>query len=147
MALANGTVARCDLENPAVIDTIDLAGADTEGARLFIDPWAHHLLVSTQGGTVFHVPLQSTKARIVTKLKSCILSLFSPFACVFRALRLIGIADAVAWNSSGTKPFPGSTGLILLGTSQGALVEAEIDVSETTFREKGFKMVCLMFGV
>nr|POE76216.1 vacuolar membrane protein pep3 [Quercus suber] len=104
LALSTGRILRFDLDNPSDIDDIDLPKRPAEIGvirRLFLDPSASHLLVSTTLGENYYLHTQSRQPKPLGRLKGVQL-------------------DSVAWSPSQPTA---STREILLGAADGAVYE------------------------
>ncbi|KAF2208754.1 hypothetical protein CERZMDRAFT_48735 [Cercospora zeae-maydis SCOH1-5] len=115
LALSTGRLLRFDLDNAADIDDIDLPKRPAEIGvirKLFIDPSASHLLISTTLGENYYLHVQSRQPKPLNKLKGVQI-------------------ESVAWNSSLPTS---STREILLGTTDGNIYETYIEPSTEFYR-------------
>ena len=115
LALSTGRLLRFDLDNAADIDDIDLPKRPAEIGvirKLFIDPSASHLLISTTLGENYYLHVQSRQPKPLSKLKGVQI-------------------ESVAWNSSLPTS---STREILLGTTDGNIYETYIEPSTEFYR-------------
>ncbi|KAG0640213.1 Pep3/Vps18/deep orange family-domain-containing protein [Tuber brumale] len=117
IALASGRLLRIDLASPQDVDDIDLPRKISEvGAirRIFLDPTASHLLITTTHGENFYLHSRSTKARHLSRLKSLHI-------------------ECVAWSPALPTA---STREILIGTQDGSIYETYIEGMEDNFMRK-----------
>ncbi|CAZ82469.1 unnamed protein product [Tuber melanosporum] len=117
IALASGRLLRIDLASPQDIDDIDLPRKISEvGAirRIFLDPTASHLLITTTHGENFYLHSRSAKARHLSRLKSLHI-------------------ECVAWSPALPTA---STREILIGTQDGSIYETYIEGMEDNFMRK-----------
>nr|POE65108.1 vacuolar protein sorting-associated protein 18 like [Quercus suber] len=124
LALSTGRILRFDLDNPEDIDDIDLPKRPAEIGvirRLFLDPSASHLLISTTLGENYYLHTQSRQPKPLGRLKGVQL-------------------DSVAWSPSQPTA---STREILLGAADGTVYETYIEPSTEFYRsqERYVKMV------
>lgn len=115
LALSTGRLLRFDLDNAADIDDIDLPKRPAEIGvirKLFIDPSASHLLISTTLGENYYLHVQSRQPKPLSKLKGVQI-------------------ESVAWNASTPTS---STREILLGTTDGNIYETYIEPSTEFYR-------------
>ncbi|TPX38727.1 hypothetical protein SeLEV6574_g07674 [Synchytrium endobioticum] len=121
-------ILRIDLSQAHAVEEIDIP-IRQKGDRirkLFFSPVAKHLLISTESGDNFYIFEKWRKPRMLNK---------------FRGI----IVEAVAWG----RPRPGptsefSTGVMLVGSRQGHIFEAELHATEEFFKrgeERYFKQV------
>ncbi|KAJ6264880.1 Vacuolar membrane protein [Drechslerella dactyloides] len=127
LALASGRLLRIDLYNPADIDDIDLPRKASEiGSirKLFLDPTASHLLISTTQGENFYLHQSSHKVKPLAKLKGIYI-------------------ESVAWNPALPSA---STREILIGSQSGAVYEIFIEPTEESYKrdERYMKQVYRM---
>ncbi|KAF3283884.1 hypothetical protein TWF173_008835 [Orbilia oligospora] len=127
LALASGRLLRIDLYNAADIDDIDLPKKVNEVGsirKLFLDPTASHLLISTTQGENFYLHQSSHKVKHLAKLKGIFI-------------------ESVAWNPALPSA---STREILIGSQNGAVYEIFIEPTDETFRrdERYMKQVYRM---
>ncbi|KAI9882635.1 MAG: hypothetical protein M1823_005623 [Watsoniomyces obsoletus] len=124
LALSTGRVLRIDLGNPGDIDDIDLPRRSSEIGvirRMFLDPTASHLLISTTLGENIYLHSQSRQPRLLSRLKGVSI-------------------ESVAWNPS--RP-TASTREILVGALDGSIYEVFIEPSTEFYRrdERYLKIV------
>ncbi|QIW98584.1 hypothetical protein AMS68_004102 [Peltaster fructicola] len=117
LALSTGRILRFDLNSPTEIDDIDLPKRPAEIGvirRLFLDPSASHLIISTALGENFYLHAQSRHPKALSRLKGVQI-------------------QCVAWNPS----FPtASTREILLGAGDGAIYETYLEPSTEFYRRE-----------
>ncbi|KAI9807325.1 MAG: hypothetical protein M1833_000068 [Piccolia ochrophora] len=124
LALSTGRILRIDLDNPADIDDIDLPKKPSEIGvirRMFLDPTASHLLITTTLAENYYLHTQSRQPRALSRLK--------------------GVAiESIGWNPSLPTA---STREILVGSSDGNIYEVYIEPSTEFYRreEKYLKAV------
>ncbi|KAL5480113.1 hypothetical protein EMCRGX_G023735 [Ephydatia muelleri] len=111
VATAGNILIRFPTTNPRNSETIDLKSEDKIHS-MFQDPLAHHILIS------------------MDKSCECIYIGRGPKRCVPRVhtTRLKGHIESVAWNLQDQSEQ--TTGAILLGLSNGTIVETEVDTQE-----------------
>ncbi|PWW80483.1 hypothetical protein C7212DRAFT_356596 [Tuber magnatum] len=117
IALASGRLLRIDLASPQDVDDIDLPRKISEvGAirRIFLDPTASHLLITTTHGENFYLHSRSTKARHLSRLRSLHI-------------------ECVAWSPALPTA---STREILIGTQDGSIYETYVEGMEDNFMRK-----------
>ncbi|KAI9829636.1 MAG: hypothetical protein M1826_005526 [Phylliscum demangeonii] len=117
LALSTGRLLRIDLDNPAEIDDIDLPKKTSDVGpvrRMFLDPTASHLLVSTTLGENFYLHSQSRQPRPLARLKGVPI-------------------ESVAWNPS--RP-TASTREILVGAADGNVYELYIEPATEFYRRE-----------
>lgn len=117
LALSSGRLLRFDLDNPADIDDIDLPKRPAEIGvirKLFLDPSASHLIISTTLGENYYLHTQSRQPRALSRLKGVQI-------------------QCVAWNPS--RP-TASTREILIGASDGNVYETYIEPSTEFYRRE-----------
>ncbi|KAL1995295.1 hypothetical protein VTN49DRAFT_1482 [Thermomyces lanuginosus] len=117
LALATGRILRIDLDSPADIDDIDLPKKPAEIGlirRLFLDPSASHLLISTTLGENYYLHTQSRQPKSLSRLKGVSI-------------------ESIAWNSSLPTA---STREILIGATDGNVYEAYIEPSAEFYRRE-----------
>ncbi|KAL9609886.1 MAG: hypothetical protein Q9167_005379 [Letrouitia subvulpina] len=124
LALATGRLLRIDLDNPGDIDDIDLPKKPSEVGlirRMFLDPTASHLILTTTLAENYYLHSQSRQPKALSRLKG------------------VGI-EAIAWNPSLPTA---STREILVGASDGNVYEVYIEPSNEFYRrdEKYLKAV------
>ncbi|KAF5014847.1 hypothetical protein F66182_14031 [Fusarium sp. NRRL 66182] len=116
LALATGRILRIDLDSPEDIDDIDLPKKSSETGvirRLFLDPTASHLIISTTLGDNYYLHTQSRQPKLLSRLK--------------------GLIESVAWNPSGPTA---STREILVGVTDGNVYEVYIEPSTEFYRRE-----------
>ncbi|KAI5806553.1 vacuolar protein sorting protein-like protein DigA [Peziza echinospora] len=115
LALASNRLLRIDLHNPQDVDDVDLPKKANEVGtiqKIFLDPTASHLLITTTGGENFYLHSRATKARHLSRLKNVFI-------------------ESVAWSPAQPTT---STREILLGARDGAVYECYIEASEEFMR-------------
>ncbi|KAF2093954.1 hypothetical protein NA57DRAFT_47713 [Rhizodiscina lignyota] len=120
LALSSGRVLRIDLERPGDVDDIDLPKRPSEIGiirRMFMDPTASHLLITTTLAETYYLHTQSRTPKPLARLK--------------------GVAiESVAWNPAQPTS---STREILIGAGDGNVYEVFIEpVSEGWRREEKY---------
>ncbi|KZF22540.1 hypothetical protein L228DRAFT_229679 [Xylona heveae TC161] len=123
LALSTGRILRIDLDHAEDVDDIDLPKRSSEIGiirRMFLDPTASHLIISTTLGENFYLHTQSRQPKALSRLK--------------------GTLESVAWNPSEPTA---STREILVGTTDGNIYEVYIEPSTEFYRreEKYLKAV------
>lgn len=124
LALSTGRILRIDLDSPADIDDIDLPKRPGEIGvirKLFLDPSASHLIITTTLAENYYLHTHSRIPRALSRLK--------------------GVAiESISWNPSQPTA---STREILLGASDGNIYEVFIEPSTEFYRreERYFKGV------
>ncbi|KAF9733687.1 hypothetical protein PMIN06_006528 [Paraphaeosphaeria minitans] len=117
LALSTGRILRIDLDSPADIDDIDLPKKTSEVGvikRLFLDPSASHLIVTTTLAENFYLHTQSRTPKTLSRLK--------------------GVAvESIAWNPSQPTA---STREVLVGASDGTVYEVYIEPSSEFYRRE-----------
>lgn len=117
LALASGRILRFDLDNAQDIDDIDLPKKPSEIGlirRLFLDPSASHLLISTTLGDNFYLHAQSRQPKALSRLKGVQI-------------------ECVAWNPAQPTT---STREILVGASDGNIYETFVEPSTEFYRRE-----------
>lgn len=136
LALATGRILRIDLESPSDIDgpssvrgtrlircsprtitDVDLPKKTSEVGlirRLFLDPSASHLIISTTLGENFYLHSQSKQPKALSRLKGIII-------------------ESIAWNPSQPTA---STREILVGGADGNVYEIYIEPSSEFYRRE-----------
>ncbi|KAL9086538.1 MAG: hypothetical protein Q9159_004128 [Coniocarpon cinnabarinum] len=117
LALQTGRVMRIDLESPADIDDIDLPKRPSEIGtirRLFMDPTASHLIISTNLGQNYYLHAQSRTPKALSRLRDVLI-------------------DCVSWNSSQPTA---STREILIGAADGNIYETFLEPSQGVYRRE-----------
>ncbi|KAF7513470.1 hypothetical protein GJ744_008764 [Endocarpon pusillum] len=118
LALATGRILRIDLDNPADIDDVDLPKKPAEVGlirRMFLDPSASHLIITTTLGENYYLHSQSRQPKPLFKLRGVSI-------------------ECVAWNPSLPSA---STREILIGATDGNIYEIYIEQSSEFFRREG----------
>ncbi|RMD42818.1 hypothetical protein DV735_g2301, partial [Chaetothyriales sp. CBS 134920] len=117
LALATGRILRIDLESPQDIDDIDLPKKTTDVGlirRLFLDPSASHLIITTTLGENFYLHSQSRQPKALSRLKGVSI-------------------EAVAWNASQPTA---STREILIGATDGNIYETFIEPTTEFYKRE-----------
>ncbi|RAH77379.1 hypothetical protein BO86DRAFT_413212 [Aspergillus japonicus CBS 114.51] len=117
LALSTGRILRIDLDTPEDIDDIDLPKKSAEIGvirRMFLDPSASHLIITTTLGENYYLHTQSRQPRPLSRLKGVSI-------------------ESVAWNPAHPTA---STREILLGTTDGQIWEAYIEPSSEFYRRE-----------
>ena len=117
LALSSGRLLRFDLDNAADIDDIDLPKRPAEIGvirRLFLDPSASHLIISTALGENYYLHTQSRQPKALARLKGVQI-------------------ESVAWNPSQPTA---STREILIGAADGHVYETYIEPSTEFYRRE-----------
>ncbi|KAE8355500.1 Pep3/Vps18/deep orange family-domain-containing protein [Aspergillus coremiiformis] len=117
LALATNRILRIDLEAPEDIDDIDLPKKSSEIGvirRMFLDPSASHLVITTTLGENYYLHTQSRQPKPLSRLKGVSI-------------------ESIAWNPSLPTA---STREILLGTTDGHIYEAYIEPSTEFYRRE-----------
>ncbi|KAL2825622.1 Pep3/Vps18/deep orange family-domain-containing protein [Aspergillus cavernicola] len=117
LALSTGRILRIDLNNPEHIDDVDLPKKSSEIGvirRMFLDPSASHLIITTTLGENYYLHTQSRQPKPLSRLKG--LSI-----------------ESVAWSPSLPTA---STREILLGTTDGQVWETYIEPSTEFYRRE-----------
>ncbi|KAK5001841.1 hypothetical protein LTR28_012161, partial [Elasticomyces elasticus] len=117
LALSTGRILRFDLDNAEDVDDIDLPKRPAEVGvirRMFLDPSASHLIVSTTQGENYYLHTQSRQPKPLSRLK--------------------GVhVESVAWNPSLPSS---STREILIGAADGNVYETYIETSTEFYRRE-----------
>ncbi|KAJ5099774.1 hypothetical protein N7532_006775 [Penicillium argentinense] len=127
LALSTGRILRIDLDTPEDIDDIDLPKKSSETGlirRMFLDPTASHLIITTTLGENYYLHTQSRQPKILSRLKGVSI-------------------ESIAWNPSLPTA---STREILLGTTDGNVYETYIEPS-TEFYRREEKYVAAVYKV
>ncbi|KAL9103496.1 MAG: hypothetical protein Q9163_001452 [Psora crenata] len=124
LALSTGRILRIDLDSPSDIDDIDLPRKPSEIGlirRLFLDPSASHLIISTTLSENYYLHTQSRQPKPLSRLKGVSI-------------------ESVAWNPSLPTA---STREVLVGAADGNIYEDYVEPSSEFYRsqEKYLKMV------
>jgi len=117
LALSTGRILRFDLDSPEDIDDIDLPKKPSEIGlirRLFLDPSASHLVISTTQGENYYLHTQSRTPKPLARLKGVQI-------------------ESIAWNPSQPTA---STREILIGASDGNVYETYIEPSAEFYRRE-----------
>ncbi|RVX68346.1 hypothetical protein B0A52_07349 [Exophiala mesophila] len=117
LALATGRILRIDLESPSDIDDVDLPKKTSEIGlirRMFLDPSASHLIVSTTLGENFYLHSQSKQPKALSRLKGVSI-------------------ESIAWNPSQPTA---STREILIGGADGNIYEIYIEPASEFYRRE-----------
>lgn len=117
LALSTGRLLRFDLDNAEDIDDIDLPKRPAEIGvirRLFLDPSASHLIISTTLGENYYLHTQSRQPKALARLKGVQI-------------------ESIAWNPSQPTA---STREILIGASDGNIYETYIEPSTEFYRRE-----------
>ncbi|KPI42514.1 Vacuolar protein sorting-associated-like protein [Cyphellophora attinorum] len=117
LALATGRILRIDLESPQDIDDVDLPKKTSEVGlirRMFLDPSASHLIITTTLGENFYLHTQSKQPKALSRLKGVSI-------------------ETVAWNPSQPTA---STREILVGASDGTVYEVYIEPATEFYRRE-----------
>ncbi|KAF8536894.1 Pep3/Vps18/deep orange family-domain-containing protein [Trichophaea hybrida] len=126
LALVSGRILRIDLANPQDVDDIDLPKKSTEVGtiqKVFLDPTASHLIISTTHGENFYLHSRSTKPRHLSRLKSVHI-------------------ECVAWSPALPST---STREILVGAQDGSVYETYIEGVEESFMRREEKYSKLVY--
>ncbi|KAF2474245.1 uncharacterized protein BDR25DRAFT_332370 [Lindgomyces ingoldianus] len=117
LALSTGRILRIDLDSPADIDDIDLPKKPSEIGiirRLFLDPSASHLIITTTLAENYYLHTQSRTPKALSRLKGVYI-------------------ESVSWNPSTPTA---STREILVGASDGNVYEVYIEPSSEFYRRE-----------
>ncbi|KAJ5586330.1 hypothetical protein N7450_006117 [Penicillium hetheringtonii] len=117
LALSTSRILRIDLDTPEDIDDIDLPKKSSETGlirRMFLDPSASHLIISTTLGENYYLHTQSRQPKALSRLKGVSI-------------------ESIAWNPSLPTA---STREILLGTTDGNIYETYIEPSTEFYRRE-----------
>ena len=115
LALQTGRIMRVDLESPSDIDDIDLPKKASEIGtirRMFVDPTASHLIISTNLGHNFYLHTQSRTPKVLSRLRDVLI-------------------ECISWNPSQPTA---STREILVGAADGNVYETYLELSTEFFR-------------
>uniref|UniRef100_A0AAY4AWJ0 Vacuolar protein sorting-associated protein 18 homolog n=1 Tax=Denticeps clupeoides TaxID=299321 RepID=A0AAY4AWJ0_9TELE len=112
MSLGKDTLLRIDLGKPDQPNQVELGRKDDSKVhKIFLDPTGSHLVISLSTNECVYLNRNTQKVRGLSRWRGHLI-------------------ESVGWNKAlGTET---STGPILVGTSQGAIFEAEISASEGT---------------
>ncbi|KAI4941755.1 hypothetical protein J4E86_010266 [Alternaria arbusti] len=117
LALSTGRILRIDLDSPADIDDIDLPKKPSEVGvirRLFLDPSASHLIITTTLAENYYLHTQSRTPKALSRLKGVVI-------------------ESISWNPSQPTA---STREILVGASDGNVYEVYIEPSSEFYRRE-----------
>ncbi|KAL5342949.1 Pep3/Vps18/deep orange family-domain-containing protein [Aspergillus crustosus] len=117
LALSTGRILRFDLNNPEQIDDVDLPKKSSEIGvirRMFLDPSASHLIITTTLGENYYLHTQSKQPKPLSRLKGLLI-------------------ESVAWSPSLPTA---STREVLLGTTDGQVWETYIEPSTEFYRRE-----------
>ncbi|QSS59575.1 vacuolar sorting-associated protein [Histoplasma capsulatum] len=115
LALASGRILRIDLDNAEDIDDIDLPKKSSEIGlirRMFLDPSASHLIITTTLGENYYLHTQSQQPKALPRLKGVSI-------------------ESIAWNPSLPTA---STREILVGATDGNVYEVYIEPLSEFYR-------------
>ncbi|KAI9890555.1 MAG: hypothetical protein M1814_003895 [Vezdaea aestivalis] len=116
-ALSSGRILRVDWDRPQDIDDIDLPKRPTEIGvirRMFLDPTASHLIITTTLGENYYLHTQSRQPKALSRLKGVSI-------------------ECIAWNPSLPTA---STREILVGAADGHVYETFIEPSSEFYRRE-----------
>ncbi|KAK5098812.1 tethering complex subunit [Lithohypha guttulata] len=117
LALATNRILRIDLENPSDIDDVDLPQPSSKIGlirRMFLDPTASHLIISTTLGENFYLHSQAKQPKALGRLKGVSI-------------------ECIAWNISQPTA---STREILIGATDGSVWEIYVEPSTEFYRRE-----------
>lgn len=117
LALSTGRILRFDLDNDGDIDDIDLPKRPAEIGvirKLFLDPSASHLIISTTLGENFYLHTQSRQPKALSRLKGVQI-------------------ESIAWSPSQPTA---STREILIGAADGNVYETYVEPSTEFYRRE-----------
>ncbi|KAK9586806.1 tethering complex subunit [Aspergillus fumigatus] len=117
LALSTNRILRIDLDTPEDIDDIDLPKKSSEVGvirRMFLDPTASHLIITTTLGENYYLHTQSRHPKSLSRLKGVSI-------------------ESVAWSPSLPTA---STREILLGATDGQIWETYIEPSTEFYRRE-----------
>ncbi|OAX79077.1 hypothetical protein ACJ72_06605 [Emergomyces africanus] len=115
LALASGRILRIDLDNAEDIDDIDLPKKSSEIGlirRMFLDPSASHLIITTTLGENYYLHTQSRQPKALPRLKGVSI-------------------ESIAWHPSMPTA---STREILVGATDGNVYEVYIEPLSEFYR-------------
>ncbi|TPX62294.1 hypothetical protein PhCBS80983_g00536 [Powellomyces hirtus] len=119
-------IYRIDLGKSDAIDEVEpvLRQKTDKVRRVFLDPTAKHLLISTEAGDNYYLYHKWKKPRILNK---------------FRGV----LVESVAWGKPRDVMAVPSTGVMLIGTRHGHVFEAELQPTDEFFKreERYFRQV------
>ncbi|KAJ3023908.1 UNVERIFIED_CONTAM: hypothetical protein HDU68_008416, partial [Siphonaria sp. JEL0065] len=95
--------------------------------KLFLDPFARHLVISTELGDNFYLYRGWKKPKPLAKFKGV-------------------IVECIAWGNPARNQPESNTGLILIGSKQGHVFEAELQATDDYFKkeERHFQQIFTM---
>ncbi|KAF2084146.1 hypothetical protein K490DRAFT_49808 [Saccharata proteae CBS 121410] len=117
LAFETGRILRFDLDSPEDIDDVDLPKKPSEIGvirRMFLDPSASHLIITTTLGENYYLHTQSRQPKTLSRLKGVPI-------------------ESVSWNPSEPTA---STREILIGASDGNVYEVYIEPSAEFYRRE-----------
>ncbi|PLB33828.1 vacuolar protein sorting protein DigA [Aspergillus candidus] len=117
LALSTNRILRIDLDAPEDIDDVDLPKKSSEVGvirRMFLDPSASHLIITTSLGENYYLHTQSRQPKPLPRLKGVSI-------------------ESVAWNPSLPTA---STREILVGSTDGHVYEVYIEPSTEFYRRE-----------
>ncbi|EOD47588.1 putative vacuolar protein sorting protein [Neofusicoccum parvum UCRNP2] len=117
LAFETGRILRFDLDSPEDIDDVDLPKRPAEIGvirRMFLDPSASHLIITTTLAENYYLHTQSRQPKALSRLKGVPI-------------------ESVAWNPSEPTA---STREILIGASDGTVYEVYIEPSAEFYRRE-----------
>ncbi|KAJ3144566.1 hypothetical protein HDU89_008178 [Geranomyces variabilis] len=119
-------IYRIDLGKSDAIDEVEpvLRQKTDRVRRVFLDPAAKHMLISTEAGDNFYLYCKWKKPRLLSKFRGILI-------------------ESVAWGKPREIAGAASTGVILIGTRQGHVFEAELLPTDEFFKreERYFRQV------
>ncbi|KAI9005046.1 vacuolar protein sorting protein 18 [Hyaloraphidium curvatum] len=116
---------RINLEEASAVEDIELfpRKAGDVASKVFLDPRGRHIIVTTSQGNNYYLFHRWKKPKTLSRLKSVV-------------IESIAWSRAKAIKRPGVVPNPDSTGPILIGTRQGAILEAEIQPTDELFKKE-----------
>ncbi|KAK0659398.1 Vacuolar protein sorting-associated protein 18-like protein [Lasiodiplodia hormozganensis] len=117
LAFETGRILRFDLDSPEDIDDVDLPKRPSEIGvirRMFLDPTASHLIITTTLAENYYLHTQSRQPKALSRLKGVPI-------------------ESVSWNPSEPTA---STREILIGASDGTVYEVYIEPSAEFYRRE-----------
>ncbi|KKY13629.1 putative vacuolar protein sorting protein [Diplodia seriata] len=117
LAFETGRILRFDLDSPEDIDDVDLPKRPSEIGvirRMFLDPTASHLIITTTLAENYYLHTQSRQPKALSRLKGVPI-------------------ESVSWNPSEPTA---STREILIGGSDGTVYEVYIEPSAEFYRRE-----------
>ncbi|KAJ3010566.1 hypothetical protein HKX48_007329 [Thoreauomyces humboldtii] len=119
-------IYRIDLGKSDAIDEVEptLRIKTDRVRRVFLDPTAKHMLISTESGDNYYLYCKWKKPRVLNK---------------FRGV----LVESVAWGKPRSSSAVPSTGIMLIASRQGHVFEAELQPTDEFFKreEKYFRQV------